>query len=119
MKQRKAYSREERRLMIVQAIAIEVLRTAPWEEMTVAEVARKLQLTPSTKLRNMLNEMVVDGLLVSAKQKHAGIAGFRVLYALPDGSVRDMLKRAEKAIPGRNRTIRINTAQRSFLEEIS
>lgn len=117
MKQRKAFTREERRLMIVQAFTIEVYRNQEWEDMTIADIAQKLKITASTKLRIMVNEMVVDGLLLSRREVHPGIAGFRVIYSLPHHKLFELLKNAQSAAYGQKRAIRINTAQGSFLEK--
>jgi len=119
MKKRKAYTREERCLMIVQALVVEVEKWGIPAEMTVAEIAHKLDVTPSTKLRIIVNEMVLDGVLKSQKQKHPGIAGFRVLYRLSDENHTTVLKTAKKAAYGEKRHIRVNTAQGSFWESLS
>lgn len=51
--------------------------------MTVAQVARKMGLEPSTHLRKIMIEMKTDGLLESMKiDDPTEINGFKVLYTL-------------------------------------
>jgi hypothetical protein len=45
-------------------------------------MAQLMDIRPSTKLRQILAEMVNDGLLVFVKEDNAGVCGFRVVYEL-------------------------------------
>jgi len=103
--------------MIIQAVVVSVSRG--WgDSLTIAEIAQKLKVTPSTKLRIMVNEMVVEGLLQSRHEKHPGIAGFRVLYSIPQEKLTKAVKDAQQQAWGKPRQIRINSAQGSFWNEI-
>jgi len=119
MRNRKAYTREERRLMIIQALAIAVQKSGKDAAMTTADFANALHVTPSTKLRIILNEMVVEHMLTSRKEKHASIAGYRVMYQLPYENIYTLLRNAEMGAFAPKRRIRINSAQGSFWQELS
>lgn len=110
VKERKAYTREERRLMIIQAFAVEI-QDRRGHYMTTADIARKLHVTPSTKLRIILNEMVLDEILLCVVQEHPGIAGYRRLYSLAQSHWREALRYAQACAYDRPRKIKINTAQ--------
>lgn len=76
----KALSREDRKRMILLAFAVEV-QCGRTGEMTVADIARKLHLSASSKLRDMVMEMVIDGSLDFRDEPIPGIAKFRRIYA--------------------------------------
>ena len=80
-RERKAYSREERKMMIAQAFM--VMATRNQTQATVAEIAKFLHVTPSGKLRAILWEMVIDGELhVEQEEFPSGVVAFRRLYSL-------------------------------------
>ncbi|HSS97577.1 MAG TPA: hypothetical protein VLK33_11130 [Terriglobales bacterium] len=41
-----------------------------------------MDIRPSTKLRQILAEMVADELLVTVREDNAGVCGFRLVYEL-------------------------------------
>jgi len=115
VKQRKAYTREQRRLMIVQSFLVEAEKGNAGQ-LTCAEIAHYLGVTPSTKLRIILAEMEVDDLLKSKRVKDHGIAGFRRLYSLQDKNPHQSLKNARQAAFGAKRGKRVSGQQVAMWE---
>jgi len=113
MARRKALTRDERKRQILIAFALE-LQQGNEPEMTVADVARKLHLAPSTKLRDIIYELVIDGSLKYREESIPGVAKFRRLYS-PNYNVFQKPK-AEYGKQGR--AIKVNSKQGSFLAEI-
>jgi hypothetical protein len=113
MARRKNLTRDERKRQILIAFAVEIQQgNAP--EMTIADIARKLHLAPSTKLRDIVMELVVDGSLDFRNEEIPGVAKFRRIY-----SPNYKAFRPPKAEYGRQgRAIKVNTKQGSFLAEI-
>ena len=110
----KALAREDRLRQILQAFAIEI-QEGRTGEMTVADVARKLHLTASTKLRLMLEELVMDSQLISEKELIPGVAKFRRIY-------RPNIGQFSKPTPqyrGVGRSIKITSNQMSMFVEVS
>lgn len=88
----KAFSRAERQTMIIQTLAVDVQHgRAP--RCTVASMARRLGLEPSTHLRNIMNEMVKDGRLNAVSQPHRPNRD-KWVYLLPVGSYQEPRKRS-------------------------
>lgn len=87
VKKRVAYTRGERELQILTAFTVQ-LQAGHDGKMTVADIARKLGITPSTKLRIIINDLVVGGLLEAEREylTVGGVCQFRVWYSLPYGS---------------------------------
>lgn len=112
----KALPREDRKRQIVLAFAVLMQSTPEGEPvfMTVATIARKLQLSPSTKLREMILEMVIEGELLFRDEPIPGIAKFRRLY-FPNP---EHFKRPKPVYHGQGRAIKINSKQGSFLAEV-
>ena len=79
-KDRKAYSRDERKHMIMQAFLVASSRGV--NELTITDVAHANHITASTKLRDMLTELVIEGVIYDKKDPIPGIAKFRFLYSL-------------------------------------
>lgn len=77
---KKALSREDRKRQIMLAFAVD-LQSHGDGRMTIADIARKMQLAPSTKLRDMVTELVIDGLLVDEKEVIPGVTKFRRIYS--------------------------------------
>lgn len=88
----KAYSRAERQTMIIQTLAIDVQHGRE-PRCTVASMARRLGLEPSTHLRKIMNEMVEDGRLNAVSQPHRPNRD-KWVYLLPRGSYQEPRKRA-------------------------
>ena len=109
----KALAREDRLRQILQAFAIE-LQEGRSGVMTVADVARKLHLTPSHKLRLMLEELVMDSQLISEKEDIPGIAKFRRIYRPNLGQ----FKQPTPQYRGVGRTIKITSQQMSIFAEV-
>lgn len=113
---RKALKREDRLRQIILAFSVELQKVEVGEtvEMTTAKIARHLQLSPSTKLREMITELVIDGQLDFRKEQIPGVCKYRVLYS-PNP------KKFERPTPqykGQGRAIKINSKQGSFLAEV-
>ena len=96
MKERKAYSRAERQTMVLGAIAVNVQIGGSWW-LTSGDIAKRLKMTNSTHLRNLMKEMVERGMLVYRDEDDPGIAGFRRLFTIPDNDLRKAIKDARKA----------------------
>lgn len=112
MKRRKAFAREEKLQIIIGIFWAEY--QAGRKDMTAAEVARKLDVTASTKLRELLNHLIRQGVLVTATEDHPGITGWRRLYALsPDYTE---YAKAPMSRQRQGRELRINTRKGSFVE---
>lgn len=109
----KALQREDRLRQILQCFAIE-LQEGRTGELTVAEIARKLRLTPSTKLRLMIEELVMDSQLISERETIPGIAKFRRIYRPNHGEY----KRPAPQYKGAGRQIKINSKQISIFAEV-
>jgi len=58
----RSYSREERKVQIIAALAI-MVQHGKKPELTMYGIAKKLDMRPSTHLLRILREMVTDGLL--------------------------------------------------------
>jgi hypothetical protein len=72
LERRKAFKREDRKRMILLAFAVE--ETNGRHEMTLAQIAKYLRVTPSTKLRSMVVELEIEGLLKSRTEPYPGVA---------------------------------------------
>lgn len=113
MKQ-KALAREDRLRQILQVFAID-LQQGGTGEFTTAEIARKMQLAPSTKLRLMIEELVMEGGLQSRREAIPGVCQFRRIYS-PDPNAFKMPKPQYR---GAGRSIKINSKQTSFFAEVA
>lgn len=109
----KALAREDRLRQILQVFAVE-LQSGRTGELTVAEIAKKMRLSPSTKLRLMIEELVMDSQLKVRREDIPGIAKFRRVYSPNLGQ----FERPKPVYRGEGRSIRINSRQSSFLAEI-
>lgn len=113
MRQR-ALSREERKLQILTAFTLD-LQSGGEGEMTVYDIARALDLTPSTKLRRMVLELVGEGDL---KRRDEPIGGegaiaFRSVFSLPEQSGFRVSPQTAK-----RRTITLRSRQRTEQMEL-
>jgi hypothetical protein len=109
MRRVRAYSRDERKRLIIHVLA-EAIRVGDIDAMTCAEIAKKMDIVPSTKLRKILAEMTKAEILSVVKQPDAGIAGYRFVYSLNAGRDAYWYKQANKSAVERARQIRLNTA---------
>jgi hypothetical protein len=66
--------------MVIQAFL--VAKTHNVDELTLTDIAYSLKVTASTKLRDMVTELVIEGALFDRKEPIPGIAKFRRLYSL-------------------------------------
>ena len=112
MKRRKAFSKEEKLMQII-GVFLEEYRKGN-KDLTTAEVARALDITPSTKLRNLIVHLSNQRALVGKTEPHIGIAGFRVLWSL-NPEYLDYAK-APIAQQKKGRELRINTPKGQFIE---
>lgn len=106
-------TRDERKRQIQIAFALEV-QHGNEPEMTVADIARKLHLTPSTFLRDIIMELVIDGSLDFRDQEIPGKCKFRRLYS-PNYEV---FKKPKAEYGRQGRAIKVNAGQQSFLMEM-
>lgn len=113
MAKKKALAREDRQRQIVLAFAVE-MHDGKQPEMTVADIARKLQMTPSSFLRGMITELVIEGVLDERKEDIPGIAKFRRIYS-PNPK---HFKIPTPHYGRQNRAIKVNGKQVSFFAEI-
>lgn len=109
---KKALARQDRLRQIMLCFAIE-LQEGRTGEMTCADIARKMGLSVSTKLRLMIEELVIDSLLISTKEPIPGIAKFRRVYRPNHGQ----FKRPTPQYKGNKRQIKINSKQMSIFAE--
>lgn len=80
----KALKREDRLRQIMLAFAVD-LQTGGEARMTLADIARDMHLSPSTKLRDMVTELQIKGLLTSETEPIPGVCQFRRIYS-PTGA---------------------------------
>lgn len=109
----KALKRDDRKRQILLAFAVN-FQNGFNGEMTVADIAKAMHIAPSTKLRIMLNELVVDGVLDFRTEDIPGVAKFRRIYAPNKNSFKVPTPR----YIGQERAIRINSRQGSFLAQL-
>jgi hypothetical protein len=81
----RAYKREDRKALIIHVFATDIQAHGDGI-FTCSTIAKAMDITPSTKLRNIIDEMVSQGLLISERVEDTGIAGFRTLYSLNVGT---------------------------------
>ena len=99
-KERKAYTREERKMQVLGALAIARFEGA--DGLTARGIAEALKMTTSTHLRKLLAEMEEAKDIIFFREDDPGIAGFRIVYMLPeDVGTRDIMKRAQGYVYGR------------------
>jgi transcription initiation factor IIE alpha subunit len=103
----RAYSREERKRLIIYVLA-EAIRKGNSQQMTATQIAREMDIVPSTKLRKILAEMVTEKILQVEDVEDAGIAGFRYLYYLNGERDGFAFKHPSERELRKNRTIRLN-----------
>lgn len=87
----KAYSREERRAMIIQSFAI-MVQHGQDPRCTATRMARKLGLEPSTHFRSIMTEMAQEGVLCVEKVAHRSNRD-KSVYSLPEGSYQELFHR--------------------------
>lgn len=114
MARKKALSREDRKRQIMLAFAVE-LQNGNEAEMTIADIARKIQQSPSSRLRDMVTELVIDGSIDFRVEEIPGIAKFRRVYS-PN---KKAYKRPKASYGKQGRAIKINSRQGSFFEVLS
>lgn len=108
----KALSREDRKDQILICFACRAI-DHDTDEMTVSDIAKLMHLTASTKLRDMVLELVVDGVLDFRDEPIPGVAKFRRIYS---AGHQTNSKTIHKAKPGK-RSIPIHwQKQNLFLE---
>jgi hypothetical protein len=76
----KALAREDMKRLIMLAFAVE-LQSGRSGEMTLTDIAGKVNRAASTKLRDMVTELQIEGLIVARTEKMTGAVGFRRVYA--------------------------------------
>ena len=82
---RKAFSRAERENMVITQIAIRI-QNGGGNGMTTNQLAKALDVTPSTKFRNILLDMWRAGKLDARSIPHQGVTGKAYVWSLPEGS---------------------------------
>jgi len=113
MKQ-KALAREDRKRQILLAFAVEI-QQGNTGEMTVANIAKHLHLSASTKLRDMVMELVIEGTLDFRDEPIPGIAKFRRIFS-PDVKT---FKYPTPQYKGARKSLKVNSRQGSLLMEWS
>lgn len=111
----KALSRDDRKRQVLLAFAVE-LQCGRDGRMTIADIASKLKLAASTKLRDMVTELVIEGVLVDEKEPMPGVTKFRRIYSPTAIFDRNRGKRKHE-----QRTIRINAkrnGQQAMWDEV-
>lgn len=119
MKQRKAFTRDEVKLMVIQALAIERQRVgSPYDKLTLTELAHKLNRTASTKFRDIVTELVIAGDVGEKVEPYPGITQKRRFYFLNNSHWYSYLRDAQANAEQRKRSIRVNSRQISFDMEL-
>ena len=114
MRQR-ALSRLDRKTQIALEFAELVRRFCTYDVgMTIHDIARQLNLSPSTKLRAIVTELVEDEVLLCEVEDKPGVAGFRRIYR-PNP---ERFTRPAKPQSKQKRMIRINTHQKTIYEAL-
>lgn len=110
----KALSRDERKQQIIATFHVKLMN-GETGEMTTADIARMLHLSPSTKLRDMIYELVIEGTLLDRTEPMPGVAKYRrIFYPNPKH-----FKGAERINASHTRrAIKVNTKQGLFWEEL-
>jgi len=112
MKQ-KALAREDRKRQILHAFMVHEM-AGNEGGLTVADIARYMHLSVSTKLRNMVMEWVIDGTLDFVDEPIPGVAKFRRIYS-PN---QETFNRPTPQYKGQGRAIKFNSRQGSFFAQI-
>lgn len=112
MKQ-KALAREDRLRQIMLCFMVD-LQSGGDGRLTVAGIARRMHLAVSTKLRDMVMELVIDGQLDFTDEPIPGVAKFRRIYS-PNEAV---MKNYRPHYKGEGRSIKISSRQGSFFAEM-
>ena len=112
MRRVRAFKKEDRKRLIIHNLA-EAIRKGGTGVMTCAEIARTMDIRPSTKLRAILLEMIAAGTLSVEEQSDGGIAGKRYLYWLNKTHVAYSASHANAKAVRRERSIRLNTTKGS------
>lgn len=107
MRRVRAYSRDERKRLIIHALA-EAIRIGDRSQMTCAEIAKTQGIVASTKLRQILAEMVDTGTLTITRQDDTGIAGYRYLYELNNNNDAFSVQHTNAKSARMQRIIRLN-----------
>lgn len=113
MPRTKALAREDRLRQILLCFATE-LQAGRDAHLTVSDIAKKMHLTASTKLRLMIEELVMDSQLISEKEPMPGVAKFRRIYRPNLGEY----QRPKTQYRGGGRSIKINSRQMSIFAEV-
>jgi len=94
----KALDRDDRKRQIMLAFAVNI-QSGHDGRMTLADVARAVGLSVSTKLRDMIVELELEGLIDHVVEPMPGIVGKRFIYAPTEiFDARHGRKRAEPRI---------------------
>lgn len=109
----KALSREDRKRQILLVFAVE-MNGGEIAEKTVNDIARKMHLSASGKLRDMVMELVIEGVLAFRDEAIPGVTKYRRIYRLNEKSYH----RPKPQYKGQSRTVKVNSRQQSFSLEI-
>lgn len=107
---KKALRREDRKRQILLAFAVEI-HNGNTGEMTVANIAKHMHLSASTKLRDMVMELVIDGSLDFRDEPIPGIAKFRRIFS-PDAKT---FKRPSAEYGRQGRALKVNSRQGTLM----
>ena len=111
---KKALARADRKRQIMLVFALDI-QNGGEGECTVADIARSMHLTASTKLRDMVMELVIDGSLDFRDEAIPGIAKFRRIYS-PD---KKTFRRPAPQYKGQRKPLKVNSRQGSLFMEWS
>jgi len=79
----KALKREDRLRQILLVFAVDIQRGCEGR-LTLADIARYMHLSPSSKLRDMVREIEIEGLIKSETEPIPGVCQFRRIYSPTD-----------------------------------
>lgn len=106
----KALSRTDRKQVILKAFKLEILN-GNTGEMTVANIAKHMHLSASSKLRDMVMELVIEGHLDFRDEPIPGVAKFRRIYS-PNAK---NFKSGSVSWDAKKRTVKVNSRQGTLL----
>jgi len=109
----KALPREDRLMQIKQCFQTNIMAGGDGN-LTVADIARMMRLAPSTKLRLMIEELVMDSQIKSTIEEIPGVAKFRRVYSVNHGE----FECHKPLYRGQGRAIKINSKQQSLWAEV-
>ena len=106
MRRRKAFTKEERQIQIINKLASRNPADCA-EPVTASEVSWWLDISP-TQARNLLDAMVLQEVLDCEFEDYPGICGYRKLYKFSEAYITACTEKRLYAFPTLTRVIKVN-----------